>query len=375
MSVRADILVEGESVPLFLEDGTFTMRESLDYMVPTATLRYRDSLGVFFNYVPLVQNSKFEIYLEDENGNTRAAEFYPFNYASESDFNSDISSNVSTVDLISTHSKDLLSKGEFHSLEGKASEYVSYLADKLGFKSDIEETASERSWVNPNWKFGQMLKYLASHSKSLSGSSGYIYYVDYTGKLLFKSVDECFTANENPESLVLDLISDNVVNFKVQTNLFANTLLGNNKLDTYYFDRSKGEVVREETSYKQGLKKRAKSGAFPKDLAEDSGVRYLGDYATKIGADFSINKEVFHRTLYQSELVILTVTVLESPFSRRVGDVISVDIHSIGIEEVNLNFSGRYLIKSIITHGSTVFLQTLILIRKGINLDNRPNVE
>lgn len=372
---NAIFYVDGERAPIFTEaDGYFVVRDSVEFMVPTGTLFFKDLNSAFFQHYPFLQDTEIEVYLQDKE-NSLKTKFYPFASSGKKPLEAYSENYFARVNLISEYSKDLLSSGEYSSRREKASDYVKYIADKLGFETDIEETKETRNWINPNWKYSQMIKYLATHSVSVSGSSGYLYFVNTEGVLHFKSIDRCFEESSDSERIIVDFTSSNIKEYKVSSNLFSTVLLGYNRLDLTSFDMTTGEDNTIVYSHKDGLKKRGKSSGISTLFRDYSRPQYVGEFfSSEENNSINIYPELFKRTMGLSEQNVITLTLADNPFGRSVGDVVNLDIKNVVAKGSDLNYSGRYLIKSIITKGNIEYYQTLVLVRKGINVD-RDSVE
>jgi hypothetical protein len=160
------IEVDGSPAPIHVGTGHLAIRESVDYFVPTATLSYDDMAATFVSSYPFMQDTGVTLSVDD--GETvRAYAFRAFSSAKALEATG-VESYRTTLDLISVHASPLLTGGAYHSMEGRASEYVAYIAGECGLSHDVEATKGTGPWINPNWKWAQMVRYLARQSVSVS---------------------------------------------------------------------------------------------------------------------------------------------------------------------------------------------------------------
>ena len=185
MIANITILVDGRPAPIVIETGFIAIRESIDFFLPTAELNWSDFVSSFVSVYPFMQDSEIAITLDD-NITRKEWKFLAFSSKKELSPSSGSESYDFNLDCISKYVTPLTTDSEYHSMKSTASDYVAYIAKKCGLKSDVENTNELRNWINPGWKFGQMVRYLAQRSISASGSAGYLYYVKSNGTLVFK---------------------------------------------------------------------------------------------------------------------------------------------------------------------------------------------
>lgn len=379
MEYGISIKVDGNPAPISVETGYIAIRESIDFFVPSATIVFKDRMSGFVSHYPFMQDTDIEVSIDDKKkiNNHR---FYAFSSMKELSVEG-VESFGYSLDLISKYAKPLLTDGEFHSKKCTASDYVKYIADKCGLKSDIESTKEVRSWINPNWKYAQMIRFLAQRAVASSGSAGFLYFVRNDGTLVFKSVDKLFD-----EGQAIDLTAgsytieteegEEQLNNKqlvIRDNHFASVILGANKLDLNVYDYKSGKNKNENVTYEKYLKKRAVIKGVAVDLATIGSTRYDGVwYSDEHDFPASTIKYVYNKVLRQLEATQLQIM---APLNNelQIGNVVNLSIPAnadIITGGVNLNYSGRYLIKNLTTVGHGDFLQKLVLVRPGISLPN-----
>lgn len=373
--INISMLVDGESAPIFPESGAISIQESMDFMVPAASMRFRDQLSTFVTVYPFLQDTEVQAYITDGEGDQKIS-FFAFSDAKWQMDNAVQEYYEYRLDLLSTYAHPLLTTSEFHSSRMKASDYIKYLADKLGLEHDVEETRDLRTWINPNWKYGQMLRYLAQRSISQKGSAGYQYYIRRDGVLVFKPVDAFFDnqSEGGDEEITLNLDSEVVDrDITMRMNNFSNVALGSNSLNLKYWDLTEQKYVDVDSSYDKYIKKRAIKQGISERFSKIGKTRYYRGVYKEIADDPSfLYTQLNKQALLQAESVQMEVTV-EANMGRNVGDVVNIsipardDVNQSG--GVNMNYSGRYLIKSLVTYGDGDYYQKLSLMRPGMNLD------
>jgi hypothetical protein len=370
--MKISVYVDGQLAPVLAETGYLVVRNNFDSLVPDGTLLFRDSAENFTSNYPIVEGTVIDIYMEDDN-DVRRHKFKVFNLEFKKEKGPDQFVYTVKVALISDHSYPLMTSGEFFSKRCKASEFVQYIAKKLGIHSEVEDTKETRDWIMPNWKYSQMLKYLAIHSRSIGGSSGFIYSIGLDNILQFKSIDKFFTDSRDTENITIDFSYANIQNMSLVNNLFSQVLYGANHLDLTSFNLTTGESSNQIYKFDEGIVARAKRAGVAKDTKDLSKKLSLGSFFTE-EKTYLENPFLFRKVMLNSESNVIKITVGDNTFGRRVGDIVNINIVNNVDQSIELNFSGRYLIKSIVTFGSTDYFQTLTLVRRGINVTERTSI-
>lgn len=367
------IFVDDLQAPIEPDSGSLAIRESMDYLVPTATINFKDLLSAFVSGRPFIQDTVVRISLQDDDS-TKEMEFFPFQLKLKQD-QKFVEGYIEKLYLISKFAEPLITDFSFESFEGKASDFVKKIAKRLGLKSDVEDTQESRVWISPNWKTPQLLRYLSTHSISVGGSSAYAYFVRFDGTLVFKTVDKMFEEGGDGEDIFVQTSGEDIGEFEGNFNLYSNVAMGGNNVDLSWYDFTKAEEVFKQVPFNKHIKKRASTAGVSTSLQDRGKNKFLGNISSdQFTFPSGFNKEIFLKSLMFSESVKLFVTVKANPFGREIGSVVNLKISSIRGEGVNMNYSGRYLIKSILTKGHYQYWQTLELIRPGVNLDQRENV-
>lgn len=371
------IFVDGTESPVFPESGYVAIRESMDFLVPSATLMFRDYIGSFVTMYPFMQDTKLNIAL-DNGSDLKTMPFYVFSDVKRQVAESTQETYMLTVDMLSTHATPLLTDGEYHSKRCKSSEYIQYIADKLGLDSDIEDSKDTKNIINPNWKYAQMLRYLATRSISTSGSSGYVYFINGSGVLVFKTIDKLFEEEASEDITVVlddDLQINGVVNrdFSIKGNYFSNVILGSNQVKMRYYDWTKSEYVEVINKYSDYVQKRGIKKGISQEFAEFGHAKYFGEmYSGELAAPSIQNISVYKKAMLQAEMLQIEILVPHD-ITRQVGQVVNLTVtasEQMEVGDVSMNYSGRYVIKSMMLHGHSDYYHKLLLIRPGINLDD-----
>lgn len=377
MEYKISIDVDGNPAPIWVESGYIAIRESIDFFVPSATLVYKDRTASFVSIYPYMQDTEVRIGLDDGNS-IKSYDFYAFSSSKQQTIDG-VEHFQSSLDLLAKSARPLLTDGEFHSMKGTASDYISYIADRCGLVADVEATKHVRSWINPNWKFSQMVRFLAQRAVSVSGSGGFLYFVDSGGTLIFKSIDKLFD-----DSDVVDLTvgsysietgdEEEILNnkqFLIKDNHFANVVLGTNNQNLSVYDYKGGKVITEQVGYDSYLRKRGQVRGVATSMVQDGKDRFGGVwYADDNDFPASITKYIYNKVLRQLEATQIQIMV---PLNNdlNVGGVVNLSVPANEVlvsGGVNLNYSGRYLIKTVSTVGNTDFMKKLVLVRPGISL-------
>jgi len=223
-----------------------------------------------------------------------------------------------------------------------------------------------------------MLRFLAIRSISVSGSSGYMYFINSDGVLVFKTIDRLFEEESSEEiKLVLDddLQINGVVNrdFQIKGNYFSNIVLGSNQVKMRCYDWTKSKYVEVINKYDEYVQKRGIKKGISQEFAEVGQTKYFGElYSGDIAVPTEQNTSVFKKAMLQAEMLQIEVLL---PFSleRKVGDIVDLTVtasEQMEIGDVSMNYSGRYVIKSMMLHGHSDYYHRLILMRSGVNLDD-----
>ena len=379
MAYGITIKVDGNPAPISVETGYIAIRESTDFFLPSATIMFKDRMSSFVSSYPFMQDTDVEVSIDDGNkiNNHR---FFAFSSGKDLSIEG-VESFAFTLDLISKYANPLLTDGEYHSKKCTASDYIKYIADQCGLKSDVEATKDVRSWINPNWKYSQMVRFLAQRAVAASGSAGFLYFVRPDGTLVFKSIDKLFE-----ESTAVDLTAtsytitdeegESQLNNKqllIKDNHFASVILGANNLDLNVYDYKSGKLKTEVVSYEKYLKKRAVIKGVAVDMAKLGNKRNDGVwYSDEHDFPASVTKYVYNKVLRQLEATQLQI-MIPMDNNMQIGGVVNLSIPAnmdIISGGVNLNYSGRYLVKNMTTVGHGDFLQKIVLVRPGISLPN-----
>lgn len=375
--LEVTIFIDGIESPVFLESGYIAIRESMDFLVPSATLVFRDFIGSFVTMYPFMQDTKIGVILNDGEV-LKTIPFYVFGDVKKQIQESTQETYQFNVDLLSTHSSPLLTHGEYHSKKCKASEYVQYIAEQLGIKADVEDSRDVKFIVNPNWRYAQMLRFLATRSISISGSSGYTYFINTDGVLVFKTIDKLFEEESKEELLLVlddDLQVNGVVNrdFQIKGNYFSNVILGANQVKMRYYDWTKSMYVQVVNKYDEYIQKRGIKKGVSHEFAEIGQTKYFGElYSGDIDVPIEQNTSIYKKAVLQAEMLQIEVLVPHS-LTRKLGDIVDLTVtasQQMEIGDVSMNYSGRYVIKSMMLHGHSDYYQRLVLMRPGVNLDD-----
>lgn len=372
--IDISLLVDGNPAPIFPESGAISVQESMDFMVPSASIRFRDQMSTFVTVYPFLQDTEIQTYITDEESD-RKLSFYAFSDAKWQMENAVQEYYEYRLDLISKFAHPLLTTGEFHSDKLKASDYIKYMADRLGLQFEVEESKDIRTWINPNWKFGQMLRYISQRAISVNGSAGYQYFIRGDGTLVFKTVDKFFDESQEDEELIIDLQSDVLDrDLTLRMNNFSNISLGSNSLKSVYYDLGTQKNIENTSAYDTYIKKRAiKQGVSQKFSKIGRDRYYRAVYKDLAGDPSHLYTQINKQANLNAEAVQMETTA-EVNMDRRIGDIINVsmptreDVNQSG--GIDFNYSGRYLIKGMTTYGHGDYYQKLQLIRPGLNLDN-----
>lgn len=372
MIAQIDITVDGRPAPIVIESGYLAIRESIDFFIPTAELHWSDMLSSFVSVYPFMQDSLVNISLDD--GSTRKEyKFIAFSSRKDITPSSGTESYDFNLDLISKNVKSLLTDSEYHSDKLTASDYVKYIADKCSLKSDVEVTNEVRNFINPGWKYGQMIRYLAQRSISKTGSGGYLYFVKNDNTLVFKSIDKLFSDSEeeNITACIYPEQGESNKDLVFKDNHFANVTLGANRLKLRSYDFNTETLIEEDIDYSVYLKKRGDVKGVAVDYTKIGNDIYAGEwYSGDNDKSHNFYRFLYNKILRQLESSQVQITA-PLKLGREIGNIVnlSVPANSDMIDGgVNLNYSGRYLIKSILTKGHGEFYQTLTLVRPGISL-------
>jgi hypothetical protein len=386
MKFNITIEVDGIPAPIYVESGHFAIRESIDFFLPSATLVYKDRTASFVSTYPIMQDTTVKIGLDDGTS-LKSYDFYAFSSSKQQTMGG-VEHFQTSLDLLSVHAKPLLTDGEYHSQKSTASDYVSYIAGQCGLKADVEATKDVRSWVNPNWKYSQMVRFLAQRCVSASGSGGFLYFVRPDGTLVFKSPDKLFDDEDAIDLTVGSYViegedgeeGETIENrqFLIKDNHFANVILGANNLNLSVYDYKSGATIETKADYQSYLKKRGSVKGVATSMAETGRNRFGGTwYADELDFPASINMFLYNKVLRQLEATqVQIMTPLDNVI--RLGGVVNLSVpanKALVSGGVNLNYSGRYLIKTISTVGSDDCMKKLVLVRPGISLpdERKPN--
>ena len=377
------VKVDGVPAPILVETGYVVVRESTDFFLPSATLVFKDRLSGFVSHYPFMQDTEIELGIDDGQS-IKVHRFFAFSSKKEQNMEGVESFDIH-LDMISKYSDPLLVESEFHSMRGTASDYIRYIAEKCGLRSDVEATKEVRSWINPNWKYSQMVRHLAQRSISSSGSGGYLYFVRGDGTLVFKSADKFFDEEEAIDLTVgsyevVDGDETYVINnkqFTLKDNHFASVVLGNNSMETSIYDYMRGSRVVETVRNDRFIKKRGAVKGI--SLGMDSmGIKRSEGvwYSDEVDFPSHMYKAIYNKVLRQLESNQVVIMVpLKNEY--KLGGVINLSVPAnmdIFPGGVNLNHSGKYLIKAMNTVGHGDYMIKLVLVRPGISLPSERKV-
>lgn len=363
-TLGVSVSVDGENAPIFVDSGKLVIRESMERLVVSGEIVFNDIKTTFLAKTPFVQDSLIQISLQDDD-NIKQIAFRPFTDVVDGTDNANLYEYK--LDIISVYADPVLMFREFHSKRCKASDYVKYLADRLKLNHDIEDSKDEKVWINPNWKVGQMLRYLATSAISSRGSSGYMYYVTYDGTLVFKTVDRFFDESQKEENINFAYTTEELEAVQIKRNHFSSIVFGANYKEYSFFDLETSSYNKDIITYDRFIKKRALKSNIPSKYSKNGGSTYSSVFNAKNGKPYSYEKEVFLKTLFYVDTNTIIVTVKADPFGRKLGQIVNVNIPVDREDVVNFPLSGRYLIKAIVTKGIREFFQTLVLVRPGLN--------
>lgn len=375
MGISINIEVDKQSAPIDIETGYVAIRESMDFFVPTGTLVFDDRMSNFVATYPFMQDTKVSLTLEDMFVKSKY-DFRAFSSKKKKE-GSGVEKFKTTVDLVSIHGEKLLGDTEFHSDTTTISSYVRYIAGQCGLKTDIEETTGVLNILNPNWTYAQMIRWCAVNAISATGSVGYLYYVTGDGTLVFRSPDSFFTRQlgvdltigkyEILDDLGLGEEHSNGV-FTLNENLYGNVLMGANGSNVSYKEYSTGEQKETNIGNTDGISKRGGVRGVSVELTNKKRTTVLqGRYE---GINSEQNRIRYNKATRQLETVQIGYTI---PWRKDIGigTVVNVTIpsnDSIIIGGVNMNYSGRYLVKSCAMVGHGEYYKKLTLVRPGLNL-------
>jgi hypothetical protein len=378
------VKIDGKPAPVSVETGYVAIRESVDFFVPSATVVFRDRMSNFVSTYPFMQDTEVELSIDD-NLKINKHSFFAFS-SNKPQTQKGVEDFEITLDLLSKFADPLLTGSEYHSKKCTASDYIRYIADKCKLKADIEATNEVRSWINPNWKYAQMIRYLAQRSISASGSGGFLYFVQADGTLVFKSIDRLFDDEVGVDvtagsyKILSEEGLDNMSNktMVITDNHYANVVLGANNLNVTFYDYRLGKNVTTEVDYSKYLKKRGTVKGVSLGMVKKGNSKFMGTWSSTTNTNpSSLMMPVYNKVLRQFESTQLQL-MLPLDNKLKVGGVINLsvpanmDIISTG---VNLNYSGRYIIKTMMSVGHGDYMQKLILVRPGISLPlkRKPN--
>lgn len=371
------IKVDGVSAPISVESGYVAIRESIDFFVPSGTLVFKDRMSGFVSHYPFMQDTRVDVSLDDNNSVSTYG-FYAFSSRKDQTLQG-VESYQFSLDLLSNYALPLLTDSEYHSLRCSPSDYIRYVADRCGLRSEVESTRDIRSWVNPNWKFAQMVRYVAQRSVASSGSAGFLYFVRPDGTLVFKSADKLFDEEDvvnltaGSYTILVDGVEETLTNkqITIKDNHFANVVLGSNNMNISVYDYKKGQYVVEQIDHQKYIRKRGAIKGISVEMSNIGKSKHVGSWFSDEN-DFPADatRYVYNKVLRQLESTQLQIIVpLDNKI--RLGGVVNLSVPAnmeLFSGGVNLNYSGRYLIKSITTVGHGDFMKKLVLVRPGISL-------
>jgi hypothetical protein len=156
--------------------------------------------------------------------------------------------------------------------------------------------------------------------------------------------------------------------FDLNENLFANVLLGSNYASLIYPNYETGGATNTVSST-AGLKKRGSVRGVSERFKTTGRVETLqGRYGSTHALE---NRILYNKIWRQLECIQLTFYI---PYTERIqlGSVLNLTIPAnpnIIVGGVNVNYSGRYLVKSCMSVGHGTFYKKITVVRPGINLD------
>lgn len=357
---------------------SFTIYEDLVSFVPTYTMVMQDAGSFLTEILPLTTGEKFEIsFTKDDVTFDITAILGSMDYEPQAESGgNNLIMNLYDKRLIGLNAKTRQEK-----FVGTTSEIAQEIAEILGTDSadcQVEESAETIKLTVPGWTYGQVLTWLASHSKSSTGAGNFVAFWDKKGVFTFKSLSKLYegTAVNTLEltDIAIEIESGNFFvnhNYTNRSNNFLNR--GGRGIKGSVFNWNTGEFVSISRKPFDTANKGLASKYLFKDTEEDEDCAIAFD----LGIIDDIYTEDFYKAYLESFVLsnvdssVLLQNSSEGNWDYAPGKVVDMSLPSpadVENDEDSVH-SGKWLMESV-THifEDEDYMALIIYTRNSMNI-------